>query len=291
MFGYVTIGNNQVTENEYSVFSSYYCGVCKATGKSASHIARLGLSYDITFLALILSSLEEKSQYEDTRCVVHLIKKRRCITDDMAVSYAAAAGVVLTYLKFKDDWHDDKSIKALLGMAAFWCGCRKAKKLLGKEYAVIKNQLDILSDYEKQGSGSIDDTAESFGKILECLFTPEFITDEKQRRALAWLGFNLGRWIYVIDAVNDLERDLKSGSYNPLIKMGYTDFETCARDMELSLTLTLDGIATSFELIDFKQNRDLIAKIIYISLKEKQQSILSGDRKDSNEPVRSSRSS
>ena len=291
MFGYVTIGNNQVTEYEYSVFSSYYCGVCKAIGKQASHIARLGLSYDITFLALILSSLEEKSQCKDTRCVVHPIKKRRCITDDMAVSYAAAAGVVLSYLKFKDDWHDDKSVKALLGMATFWRGCRRAKKLLGKEYAVIKNQLDILSDYEKQGSDSLDDAAEAFGKILECLFTPEFITDEKQRRALAWLGFNLGRWIYVIDAVNDLEKDLKSGSYNPLIKMGYTDFEACARDMELSLTLTLDGIATSFELIDFKQNKDLIAKIIYISLKEKQQSILSGDRKDSNEPVRSSRSS
>ena len=291
MFGYVTIGNNQVTENEYSVFSSYYCGVCKATGKSASHIARLGLSYDITFLALILSSLEEKSQCEDTHCVVHPIKKRRCITDDMAVSYASAAGVVLTYLKFKDDWHDDKSIKALLGMAAFWRGCQKTKTLLGKEYTVIKNQLDVLSNYEKHGSDSLDDTAEAFGKILECLFTPEFITDEKQRRTLAWLGFNLGRWIYVIDAVNDLEKDLKSGSYNPLIKMGYTDFETCARDMELSLTLTLDGIATSFELIDFKQNKDLIAKIIYISLKEKQQSILSGDRKDRNEPVRSSRSS
>ncbi len=291
MFGYVTIGNNQVIENEYSVFSSYYCGVCKATGKIASHIARIGLSYDITFLALILSSLEEKSQCKDTHCVIHPIKKRKYITDDKAVSYAAATGVILTYLKFKDDWHDDKSIKALLGMAAFWRGCRKAKKLLGKEYAVIKNQLDILSDYEKQGSDSIDDTAEAFGRILECLFTPEFITDEKQRRALAWLGFNLGRWIYVIDAVNDFKKDLKSGAYNPLIKMGYTDFETCARDMELSLTLTLDGIATSFELTDIKQNKDLIAKIIYISLKEKQQSILSGDRKDSNEPVRSSRSS
>ena len=291
MFGYVTIGNNQVTEEEYSVFSSYYCGVCKATGKTASHIARLGLSYDITFLALILSSLEEKTDYKRMHCVIHPMKKLTYAESNRAVSYAAASGVVLAYLKFRDDWHDEKSLKALLAMFLFWKGCRKAKKILGREYAVIKNQLDILSDYEKRGSGSIDDTAELFAKILECLFTPEFITDEKQRRALAWLGFNLGRWIYIIDAVNDLERDLKSGAYNPLVKMGYTDLETCAHDMELSLTLTLDGIATSFELTDIKQNRDLIAKIIYISLKEKQQSILSGERKDSDESVRSSRSS
>ena len=291
MFGYVTVGNNQMTEEEYSVFSSYYCGVCKATGKVASQMSRLGLSYDITFLALVLSSLTTDAQSCQKRCIVHPFKKRSCVTDDKAVSYASAAGVVLTYLKLKDDWRDDKSIKALFGMLGFYHGYSKAKKHLDRECEIIEKQLAVLSEYEKSGSSSIDDTAEAFGKILECLFTPEFITGEKERRTLAWLGFNLGRWIYVIDAVNDLERDLKSGSYNPLIKMGYTDLEKCAGDIELSLTLTLDGIATSFELIDFKKNRDLIAKIIYISLKEKQQSILSGDRKDSNESVRSTRSS
>lgn len=291
MFGYVTVGNNQMTEEEYAVFSSYYCGVCKATGKVASQMSRLGLSYDITFLALVLASLKKETKICTSGCLIHPVKKRGCVVDDTAVSYASAAGVVLTYLKLKDDWQDDRSIKAFIGMLVFYRGCRKAKKLLGREYEVIENQLEILSGYEKCGSDSIDDTAEAFGKILECLFTPEFVTDEKQRRTLAWLGFNLGRWIYVIDAINDLERDLKSGSYNPFIKMGYTDLKTCARDMELSLTLTLDGIATSFELTDIKQNRDLIATIIYISLKEKQQSILSGERKDSDESVRSSRGS
>lgn len=291
MFGYVTVGNNQMTEEEYAVFSSYYCGVCKATGKIASQMSRLGLSYDITFLALVLSSLYAETKICESGCIIHPIKKRRCVIDDKAVSYAAAAGVVLTYLKFRDDWQDDRSIKALIGMLGFYRGCSKAKKVLGREYEIIEKQLAILSEYEKNGSNSIDDTAEAFGKILECLFTPEFVAYENQRRALAWLGFNLGRWIYMIDAVNDLERDLKSGSYNPFIEMGYTNHKKCAEDMELSLTLTLDGIATAFELIDIKQNKEVIAKIIYISLKEKQQSILSGERKDKNESVRSSRSS
>ena len=291
MFGYVTIGNNQVTEDEYAVFSSYYCGVCKATGKIASHISRLGLSYDITFLALILSSIESEAELENKRCIIHPLKKRSIVTSDKAVTYAAGVGVLLTYLKFKDDWKDDKSIKALIGMATFWSGCRRVKTQLKHEYNIIKSQLDILSDCEKRDSDSIDDTAEAFGKILECLFTPDFVTNEKHSRTLAWLGFNLGRWIYIIDAVNDLERDLKVGAYNPFINMGYKDLKSCAKDMELSLTLTLDGIATSFELVDIKHNRDLIAKMIYISLKEKQQSILSGNRKDNNESVRSSRSS
>ena len=291
MFGYVTIGNNQVTEEEYAVFSSYYCGVCKATGKVASQMSRLGLSYDITFLALVLSSLTNATETTLSGCIVHPIKKRECVNLDKVLTYASAAGVVLTFLKFKDDWKDERSLKALVGMLGFYRGSRRAKKFLSKEYSLIEKQLEILSKYEKSGSDSIDDTAEAFAKILECLFTPDFITDEKERRKLAWLGYNLGRWIYMIDAVNDIESDLKTGSYNPFIKMGYSDIKTCAKDMELSLTLTLDGIATSFELINFEQNKELIAKIIYISLKEKQQSILNGERKGKNESVRSSRSS
>lgn len=285
MFGYVTVGNNQMTEEEYSVFSSYYCGVCKATGKLASQISRLGLSYDITFLAMVLSSLSEDGETLCKRCIIHPRKKRRCQVLDNAVDFAASAGVILSYLKLKDDWADDRSIKALFGMAMFYRGAKRVKRILKREYPIIDEQLKILSKYEKAGSPSIDDTSEAFGKILECLFTPEFVTDTNQKRILAWFGLNLGKWIFMIDAVNDLEKDIKSGSYNPFINAGYTDFKTCAEDTKLSLTLTLDGIATAFELLNVKRNRDIIAKIVYISLKEKQNTILSGNRKDSNESL------
>ncbi len=288
MFGYVTIGKNQLTEEEYRVFSAYYCGVCKATGKVASQIARLGLSYDITFLALVLSSLTVDGQMSECRCMLHPFKKRSCHLGDVSTEYAACAGVLLTYLKLKDDWTDDKSLKALFAMALFYRGYKKAKARLPKAYEVIKKQLDELSIYEKQGSNSIDDTAEAFAKILSELFVPDFVKDENERRKLAWLGYNLGRWIYVVDAVNDFNDDKKSGAYNPFIKMGYTDFEALAGETELSLTLTLEGISSAFELIDFKRNRDLVAKIIYISLKEKQRLILNGQGKERNESIRSS---
>lgn len=285
MFGYVTVGKNQMTEEEYNVFSSYYCGVCKAMGKSAGQISRLGLSYDITFLALVLSSISGEGESKDGKCIVHPIKKRNYILNDSAVMYASLAGVVLSYLKLKDDLSDDKSFKALLGMIIFYRGAKYAQKQLVREYSVIKKQLEILNSLEKNKSSSIDDTAESFGKILECLFTPEFITDEGQRRSLAWLGLNLGRWIYTIDAVNDLESDIKTGAYNPFIEMGYKNAKQCKKDIELTLTLNLDGIATAFELIDFKKNKNIIAKIIYISLKEKQRHILSDAGENKNESL------
>lgn len=291
MFGYVTIEDNQMTQEEYEVFSAYYCGVCRATGERVSQIARLALSYDITFLAIVLDSFDESSEFGKSVCMAHPFSKRRYVANSKALEYAAAAGAVLTYLKFKDDFCDERSVAALLGIAGFGCGTKKAKLTLSREYSIIEKQLAILSEYEKNGSTSLDDTADAFGKILAALFTPDFITDKKQRRALEWLGFNLGKWIYMIDAVNDLEKDIKSGSYNALAAMGYTDREACAKDMELVLTLTLDGVATAFELLNVRRYRDLIAKIIYISLKEKQQRILKGERKDKNEPLRSSRSS
>ncbi len=280
MFGYVSINKANLTEEEYGAFTSYYCGVCKTTGDVATHTARLGLSYDITFLALVLGSVFNEGEDREIRCPIHPQKKRRCRFSDKCIDYAAGVGVMLSYLKLLDDWHDEKSIKALLGMAIFRRGYKRVVKILPLEYEIISRQLKELSRLEKEKSNSPDDVAEAFGKILEALLTPHFVKDKALRRKLQWLGLNLGRWIYLIDAVNDLETDIKKDNYNPFKEMGYKTKEECVRDMELSLTLNLDGIASAFELIDFKENRSLIGKIIYIGLKEKQQLIIKGQGKD-----------
>lgn len=280
MFGYVSINKAKLTEEEYEAFTSYYCGVCKATGDVATHTARLGLSYDITFLALLLGSVFCEGEEREIRCPVHPQKKRKCRFNDRVVDYAAGVGVMLSYLKLADDWHDEKSIKALMGMAVFRRGYKKVLKELPYEYEIISRQLRELSRLEKEKSNSPDDVAEAFGKILEALFAPHFVEDIALRRKLQWLGLNLGRWIYLIDAVNDLETDIKKRNYNPFIEMGYKTKDECVGDTELSLTLNLEGVASAFELIDFKGNMSLIGKIIYIGLKEKQQLILRGQGKD-----------
>lgn len=280
MFGYVSVNKAHLTEEEYGAFTSYYCGVCKATGDVASHTARLGLSYDITFLALVLGSITNDGEERDILCPVHPQKKRKCRFSDRCIDYSAGVGVMLSYLKLLDDWQDEKSVKALAGMAVFRHGYKKVLKELPLEYHIISRQLRELSRLEKEKCASPDDVAEAFGKILEALFTPYFMEDEALRRKLQWLGLNLGRWIYLIDAVNDLETDIKRNNYNPFIEMGYKTKEECAENMELALTLNLEGVASAFELIDFKENKDLIGKIIYIGLKEKQQLILKGQGKE-----------
>lgn len=279
MFGYVTVAKNQLTEEEYKTFCAYYCGVCRAMGSQGSQVSRLGLSYDITFLALVLSSvIGDDTETAEKRCLAHPLGKRCTVINDKAVEYAAAVGVMLDYLKLADDFHDERSVIAAAGMLFMHSGYRRAGKKLAAETELIKHGLGRLSALEAENCGSVDETADAFAKILEGLFTPDFIADEAQRRILAWLGYNLGRWIYIIDAYNDMEDDDRDGAYNPFLAGGKTPEEQkSSGDNELSLTLTLSNIASAFELLELRKNRSIIGKMIYTSLKQKQLSVLAGE--------------
>ncbi len=281
MFGYVTAAKNQLGEEDYKTFCAYYCGLCRAMGRECSQLSRLGLSYDITFLALVLSSaLGGEHEFAYRRCAAHPLKKRRSAVNDRAVDYAAAMGAMLTYRKLDDDRRDDRSLKAAAGLAALRRGYRRACGKYPQEEAMIRRQLEKLSALEEAGCGLIDETADAFAKILEHMFSPCFIDDDGARRALAWLGYNLGRWIYIMDAYNDMERDMEEGSYNPLLAGGKTpDFYRggAAEEIELSLTFTLENIASAFELIELGENKRVIGKMIYTCLKQKQRAVLAGE--------------
>lgn len=279
MFGYITPCKCQLGEDGFEQFRAYYCGLCKAMGNQCSQASRLGLSYDAAFLAIALSSaLEHDCVQKYERCIVHPFKKNLCVKHDKAVNYSACMGVMLSYLKLLDDWRDERSIKALGGMALLWSGVVRARRRYPKEYKYIRDRLNELSRLEDENCGDIDKAADCFARILQRLFTPEFIEDRDTRRILDWMGYNIGRWIFVIDAVNDLERDYKKKNYNPFL----ADFDgdiseyvkTTAKNSRMSLTFTLENAASAFELLKIYKNSELLYKMIYDSLRVKQDTIL-----------------
>ena len=279
MFGYVTAARGGLSAEDFGTFSAYYCGLCEAIGSECSQISRLGLSYDITFLALVLSSvLFENAETAEKRCVIHPLKKRVHVINDDAVNYAAGVGELLMYLKLKDDRDDDGSMKARLGMTALKSGKEKALKKHGGAYNFISEKLCELSELEKQGCAEIDEVADRFAKILEFIFTPELVKDPDTVRVLAWFGYNLGRWLYIIDAYNDMEKDFKSGSYNTFLVNAGSDVleekEKIRERMDFTLTLTLENMASALELLKLHRNRRLIENIVYQGLKGKQKSVL-----------------
>lgn len=280
MFGYVTICKNTLSEQGYKTFKAYYCGLCKAIGRRCSQGARMGLSYDITFLAIVLSSVDEgKNEMIDRKCLLHPLRENICVENDRMVEYAADMGVILSYLKLIDDWHDDMSIKALFAMIFFHRGIRKAKKRYPDIYSRIQECLNRLSRLEKERCADIDKTADCFAKILEILFAPDFIEDENTRRVLSWLGYNIGRWIYIIDAYNDLEKDMKKSGYNTFLEKyrGKPIAEIkkeLKEKLDISMTFTLENAASAYELLRLYKNNEVLDNIIYTALKKKQNYIL-----------------
>lgn len=286
MFGYVTVCKNQLSPAGLDTFKSYYCGLCRETGKRCSQSSRLGLSYDITFLAIMLSSLEENAGVrKNRRCILHPSRVNQCVEEDKALSYAADMGVILSYLKLLDDWRDDRSVKSLFAMLFFYGGVRRARKRYPKTYADIRGCLDSLSALENENCPYIDKTADCFAKILKILFTPDFIGDETARRSLSWLGYNIGRWIYIIDAYSDLEKDMKRKSYNTFAasnkgKTAREIKETLRGQLEVSLTFALENAASAYNLLSIRSNGEVLDNIIYTALKMKQKSIL-GEKNES----------
>lgn len=279
MFGYVTVLRNEMSESDYELFSAYYCGLCRATGKCVSQFARLGLSYDITFLAIVLSAVSEgESEMVKFRCAAHINEKRKCIVNDKAVEYAARAGTILSYLKLRDDVRDEKSIKSLLKSLLFLPGVNRSEKHLKKLYREITDRLEELGKLERENCADIDRCADCFAKILECIFTPDFVEDKNTRRILTWFGYNTGRWIYILDAFFDMKKDKKEKAYNPFLAAEYSDFEEyrdrLRKQLDVTLTFTLENISSSFNLLETNKNKALIEHIIYTGLKAKQASIL-----------------
>ena len=285
MFGYITTSKQQLGDECYNSFCTYYCGLCKALGNHSSQSSRLGLNYDLTFLAIVLSSIvEDGDSFSCKRCIVHPIKKRPCLDDNYVIKYCAMMSALLSYEKLYDDWYDEKSIKALFGMLLYRSAYKKAIRNYEETSLYIRSMLVKLREIEKENIKSIDEAADKFALILQKLFTPDFVSDTNIRRQLEWFGYNIGRWIYIIDAVNDLEKDYNKKNYNALLSDNISNIKDYCRDvckrMETTLTFTLENAAEAFDLMKLYRNEELLNKMMYISLPAKQSQILNNTGED-----------
>lgn len=283
MFGYVIPYKSELKVREYDMFKAYYCGLCKTLGKEYNHIVRFGLNYDLTFLALLLSSIEEDKEIITREgCIANPFKKKMIVNTNKSLIYTSNISIILLYFKLLDDWKDEKSIKSLIAAIPFWLPLKKASKIYNNRARAIKGYLDKLGELEKNKCNRIDEAADVFAKLMEEISVPDYIEDHKTVRVLRWVGYNLGRWIYILDAFNDLEEDIKNKSYNPiLLQYNYNKDEEIADfkkkvsgSIEFSLTMSLEAIAKSFEFLNIKKNQGIIENIVYMGTRHKMEVIL-----------------
>lgn len=264
MFGWIQIDKMELKLREYYQYKGYYCGLCRAIKEEYGELSRLSLNYDVTFLALVLSSLYEPTQeMKEERCFLHPTKKQ-IILKNKEIEYAAGVNILLAYYNLLDDWNDEKDVKGLLGSTLLKKNARKARKRYPDVDKAIDLGLSKLAIHEKNQCPQIETVGNTFGEIMGQIFSYK---KDQWKDYLYTIGFNLGKIIYTLDALEDQEKDKKSGAYNPL-NIQQVD-KTLLYNMILYQMSLIDE---SMDMLPLIQDKGIIDNILYAGLMNKMKS-------------------
>lgn len=289
MFGYVRLHKPTITMGEYEQYRGIYCTLCKRLGKRYGLTARLTLSYDMTFLALLHMALEPNDPaFCPSKCSFNPSKKCLKCQNTTATDLAADLGTLLAYYKCKDTIADERFLKKLGALVAYpflSVAHRRAKKRLPDEHAAIVAMSTAQAEAERAKVSSIDRAAEPFATMLSTLAS-SLAQDEKQHVILNRFGYCLGRWVYLVDAVDDLANDLKRGRYNPyaLSKVLCADdtegIKACREYAALTLNACLAECIAAYNLLPIRRFDGILRNILEQGMPVVQQRVVSGEDKN-----------
>ena len=280
MFGYVIPDKNNMYIKDFNVFQAFYCGLCRALSKTGSQATRLCTNYDVTFFSVLIHSLlNEEVRFERKVCAYNMRRKVVVEVDDLSKKMADLA-VLLVYYNAEDDVYDGKPSRRLVTMRLA-ARKRRAAKRMPKINALMKDSFKRLRALEDAKCDEIDRVADCFAALMRDI-TREFVkTDD----AIDDFAYNLGRMVYLMDAVDDVEKDGKKGRYNPiLLNLGY-----CANKKEyieknkdfLSFLLgsTYNKMVGSYNMMDVKLYEGVLSNTVYLGVKMQMERLLKGEEK------------
>lgn len=261
MFGYVTVNKKELKIKDWERYHAYYCGLCHALKQVAGTKARMTVSYDMTFLAILLDDLYDFEKTEGKRrCVVHPVCRHEYVFSEASV-YAAKMNLLLCYDNLLDDWKDDKNPAAYAGAALL----RKVRKQIAAEYPrqtrAVENYIEKLTLCEQKRETNLDTAAGLTGEMLGELFCMQ---EDEWHDDLYQTGFYLGKFIYLMDAYEDMEKDARKGNYNPfLLCNGAIQNEELAEEC---LTMMAAKAAEGFERLPLVENIEILRNILYAGI-------------------------
>lgn len=289
MFGYIRPFKPELKINEFDTYKGIYCGLCKELGRSYGQLARMTLSYDFAFLAALSLGIHETGgDFKRQACVAHPFSKKPCMCANGDLSYVAACAMVMLYYKWKDNLADSGFFKRC-GYRVFGLSVRRAyRKAVGRYPTLETIMEETLANQQKveQTIGcTVDMAAESSARALALIFE-QLTENTAQKTVLHRLGFLLGRWVYLIDALDDLEDDRKTGNFNPLLVWAKTHVtgeaspeQELRRHAEAMLNLTHGEMALAFELVELNRYKSILDNIIYLGLPAMKNQVLSPNRR------------
>ena len=279
MFGYIRPLQGELKVYELERFKACYCGLCHTLGKKYGFITKFTLSYELVFLSMLLWDTNEPPVIKRKRCIASPCKRRRCAAQSPSLEVSAGITVILTWWKLRDTISDESFIKSIPHRLAALVLSSAFKKAV-RDFPVfadkVQSELTKLAENEFYKSESLDESADKFANILCAAVSMD--ASDPVRRSLLELLYHLGRWIYIIDACDDFEDDVKSGSFNPISAeyppVGNRLPEDGAEALKTTLTHSNNLVCLAFELLPENTWSDIIRNMIYLGMPEMTNRIL-----------------
>ncbi len=273
MFGYVLTDKPSLRIREFDYYRATYCGLCHAMGKCTGCLSRMTLSYDMTFFALMREMLEgTEVSFKKKRCPRHPLRAIETVEINDQLEFSAYVSGLMTSGKIEDNIEDEKgtgrALASLLRLIFARTG-KRAREALPELSETVSSRLAELKALEEQRTASIDAPADVFGALMSALLS--FGLESEKYLIAQSIGKRVGRWVYIVDALDDYDRDRKSGSYNPLVLLyGGRDF---TEDDMVSIRSMLEAeLAIAFSALDLldedgdKSRSEIIKNILCLGM-------------------------
>lgn len=279
MFGYVRPEKPDLLIRDFTVYKAVYCGLCKSIGRRCGQIPRAAVTYDMTFLSLLLLALSpERITLNQESCVLNPFRKKPVAGSDPVLEFAADLSCLLAFYSAKDDAADDRPVRGRIATLLFSRSAGKVMRRYPELNAWIKEKLVRLNQLEK--GDSIDETAACFGAILKRILLEGFALvqredDEVTALLLGEAAEALGRWVYLLDAIDDLELDGQKGNTNHFLALPKDEALLSAETKLIEAEAAVDR---NLALLTYEQWGGLVYNIVTIGLPATRQRILAGEQ-------------
>lgn len=281
MFGYIYPFKPDLKMRYYTTFKSYYCSLCHEIKKNYGNIPRASINFDTTFMAILLDSFSNSNyEIEKKTCILHPTEKKLIVIGNPSINYASHITMILTYNKIIDDINDENNLFSKALLPIFRKYIKKLPDKLEPISKIINKNLKHLKELEKSKEKlSIDEFSHPFSDITKNIFSFYFKINNLNENSLHYvenLGYNLGKWIYIIDAFNDMEKDYKNNSFNPIFNLDnlyfnkdydILKFKDDVRHKFSSLLTHINYICLeNFNKLKINKNYDLIENILQLGM-------------------------
>lgn len=283
MFGYLDVDKQTLEEGQRGLWQTFMCGLCFSTKKLYGNFPRMFISNDVNFFNVLFHSiLGQDIEIYESRCFSHPIKKRTIIKQTELTDRLATANILLTYYNVYDDTVDGGSIGKTTVLKSLNRAHGRAKRDFPELDDVLAKRYQQLREMEQSGIDGIDRIAHAFSQLAEDFAT--LVLGDKATDHAKTLCYNLGKWIYLIDALDDAEKDLKKKQYNPFVAhygaKSFAELATKYDELQFEAFAVLNRIASAYNDLNLTKYTCILDNVIYKSIRNKTNEILRKYKRD-----------